>query len=121
MPYAPTTSKPLVSYTPMPSSALSATLLPSGTKPPDTVRTNHDITPELVQQYTRHVFEGRFTPLKLVVNGRKGRRVIAVLGSDRKHYRVLDMDFTKTGRKAEESSGSEDEGTQDEDVEMVGA
>ena len=88
------------------------------------------MTHELVRKYTRHVFEGRFTPLKLIVNGRKGRRVVVVLGSDRKHYRVLDMDFrsrktNETEGEAEGSSASESEsgsGTEeDEDVEMSGA
>jgi len=68
------------------------------------------------------VFEGRFTPLKLVVNGRKGRRVIVVLGSDRKHYRVLDMDFKKGGGGVDgesEESGADGEG--DGDVEMSDA
>jgi anaphase-promoting complex subunit 4 len=62
------------------------------------------------------VFEGRFTPLRLVVNGRKGRRVVVVLGSDRKHYRVLDLDFKK-GDEEDEASEGEEEG----DVEMGGA
>jgi anaphase-promoting complex subunit 4 len=98
-------------------------MLPQGVRAPDTVRTNHDITTDMVEQYTRHVFEGRFTPLRLVVNGRKGRRVVVVLGSDRKHYRVLDMDYRKTGKRVDESSGSEDdgEGDDDDDVEMGGA
>jgi anaphase-promoting complex subunit 4 len=84
----------------------------------------------MVHGFTRHVFEGRFTPLKLVVNGRKGRRVVVVLGSDRKHYRVLDMDFRKGGKRildeglAEGEGDSEEqggEGEEDEDVEMGGA
>jgi anaphase-promoting complex subunit 4 len=50
------------------------------------------------------------------VNGRKGKRAIVVLGSDRKHYRVLDMDFRKGGGGAE-SDGEDEEG----DVEMGGA
>lgn len=70
------------------------------------------------------MFEGRFTPLKLVVNGRKGRRVIVVLGSDRKHYRVLDMDFKKGGGAAD-AEGSEDEemsrADKDGDIEMIEA
>jgi anaphase-promoting complex subunit 4 len=69
----------------------------------------------MAAQYTRHVFEGRFTPLKLVVNGRKGRRVVVVLGSDRKHYRVLDLDF----KKGDDNEDKEGDG--DEDVEMGGA
>jgi anaphase-promoting complex subunit 4 len=72
----------------------------------------------MLLKHTRHVFEGRFTPLRLVVNGRKGRRVVVVLGSDRKHYRVLDLDFsekTKGGREGGEGGESSKE---DSDVEM---
>jgi len=72
------------------------------------------------------VFEGRFTPMKLVVNGRKGRRVIVALGDDRKHYRVLDMDYRM---KKDKEDGDEYSGTgteseaedRDGDVEMGGA
>jgi anaphase-promoting complex subunit 4 len=70
--------------------------------------------------HTKHVFERRFTPLKLVVNGRKGRRVAVVLGSDCKHYRVLDLDFrarTKEGLEVLEDGTSSDE---DSDVDMAG-
>lgn len=48
-----------------------------------------------------------------------------VLGSDRKHYRVLDMDFKKLGSKGQGEggeSGEESDGSGDgEDVEMSGA
>lgn len=67
--------------------------------------------------------------MKLIVNGRKGRRVVVVLGSDRKHYRVLDLDFRETKNKgekkegygAEEESGSSSGGDSDSDIEMGGA
>lgn len=68
----------------------------------------------MVDKHTRHVFERRFTPLKLVVNGRKGRRVVVVVGSDRKHYRVLDMDYRTGGEEVVE-------GDEEGDVEMVGS
>lgn len=80
-----------------------------------------------MRKHTRHVFEGRFSPLKLVVNGRKNRRVVVVLGRDRKHYRVLDLDFRKRKEKGEEegfegvSSDESGEGSGDDDVEMGGA
>jgi anaphase-promoting complex subunit 4 len=114
-----------VSYTPMPATTLAPTLLPNGAPPPTSLRTIVPVTMDMVTQCTRHVFEGRFTPLKLVVNGRKGRRVIVVLGSDRKHYRVLDMDFRKGGGQVD-GEGDSDEETEamedeDEDVEMGGA
>jgi anaphase-promoting complex subunit 4 len=61
----------------------------------------------------------------MIVNGRKGRRVIVVLGSDRKHYRVLDMDYWKDGRRVgdEEDGEGEGEGVEDAegDTEMGGA
>ena len=98
-------------------------LLPKGRPAPPSSRHTVTITSALTQKHTRHVFEGRFTPLRLVVNGRKGRRVIVVLGSDRKHYRVLDMDFKMKRTKGmgnegdgdAEGKGSESESDEDED------
>ncbi|KAF2026229.1 hypothetical protein EK21DRAFT_74700 [Setomelanomma holmii] len=109
-----TTAKQALTYTPIPHTSLQSHLLPTGTPVPSTHRPTTDLTHAQIQTCTRHVFEGRFTPLKLVVNGRKGRRVIVVLGSDRKHYRVLDMDFRKGG-KAEDGSGGESEDGEEED------
>jgi anaphase-promoting complex subunit 4 len=110
--------------------SVAATLLPDGVQLSASLRTTVSVTNEMIQLYTRHVFEGRFTPLKLVVNGRKGRRVIVVLGSDRKHYRVLDMDFRKGGGRIQDEGEGEEEDSDDEvggegneagDVEMGGA
>ncbi|KAF2124778.1 hypothetical protein P153DRAFT_350031, partial [Dothidotthia symphoricarpi CBS 119687] len=117
---------PLISYTPTPHPPHT---LPHGAPPPPSSRAKTHITPQIIEKHTRHVFEGRFTPLKLVVNGRKGRRVIVVLGSDRKHYRVLDMDFAarkEGGGEAEtgdvgESSEGEEGADRDGDVDMGGA
>ena len=118
----PYTSNSAVTYTPIPDPTLPSTLLPDGQRAPDSVRVNHDITPDMLDKYTRHVFEGRFTPLKLVVNGRRARRVVVVLGSDRKHYRVLDLDY-RSGAGGSEGGNEEGEreGDEDEDVEMGGA
>ncbi|KAH7406909.1 anaphase-promoting complex, cyclosome, subunit 4-domain-containing protein [Phaeosphaeria sp. MPI-PUGE-AT-0046c] len=127
IPYIPSTSPDIsaLNYAPMPANDVASTFLPGGTHSPESLRTSVLFTPEMITQYTRHVFEGRFTPLKLVVNGRKGRRVIVVLGSDRKHYRVLDMDFKKGGGRVEGEEESEDEegeeGEGNGDVEMEGA
>lgn len=101
----------IITYTPLPPTALSASLLPNGRPPAATSRQTIAITRDVVNKHTRHVFEGRFTPLKLVVNGRKNRRVIVVLGSDRKHYRVLDMDFkTRQGKGGKEGDGGAEAG-----------
>ena len=47
-----------------------------------------------------------WTPERLDVNGRKGRRVICVLAQDRFHYRVYDLDS---------SSETQDAGTEGSD------
>ncbi|KAH7066633.1 anaphase-promoting complex, cyclosome, subunit 4-domain-containing protein [Paraphoma chrysanthemicola] len=116
-------AKHSISYTPIPQPSLHSLLLPNGTPVSDSQHTNSiDISAAHVRKYTRHVFEGRFTPLKLVVNGRKGRRVVVVLGSDRKHYRVLDLDFRKRekgkreGEEGEEGSSDDDSGDGDGDT-----
>lgn len=152
LPYTPTTVSPmhkqhqqhqkeqLIYFTPISSpAAVPSCLLPQGKPVAHSSRQTIPVTPEDVEKYTRHVFEGRFTPLKLVVNGRKDRRVIVVLASDRKHYRILDMDYSvkKKRRKSKASadveddnddSGSDQNGHQgytsqhvDGDVEMGGA
>jgi anaphase-promoting complex subunit 4 len=92
----------------------SARLLPFGTAAPSSARRRVRIDTAAVETHTRHVFEARFTPLRLVVNGRRGRRVVVVLGSDKRHYRVLDLDYG-------EGAGEGEEGEDDGDVEMGGA
>jgi anaphase-promoting complex subunit 4 len=88
-----------------------ASLLPNTTAPSSssTAPSTLTLAPETLRSYTRHTFEPRFTPLKLIVNGRKGRRVVVVLGSDRKHYRVLDLDYKE--RKKTRGDAAENEGT----------
>jgi anaphase-promoting complex subunit 4 len=115
-----TSSKTVISYTPIDSAPA---LLPHGSPLPASNRAAIPITSDSIDQYTRHIFEGRFTPLKMIVNGRKGRRVIVVLGADRKHYRVLDMDYYKGGgRVGDEEDGEAEDGEDAEgDTEMDGA
>ncbi|KAF2466324.1 uncharacterized protein BDR25DRAFT_293734 [Lindgomyces ingoldianus] len=124
-PSPPTTAA--IPYTPL-SAPFHSYTLPTGTPAPATTRTTLPLSTSAITNYTKHVFEGRFMPLKLIVNGRKGRRVVVVLGDDRKHYRILDLDFRGKkegdqhmgGRMGEdENSVSEDE--EDSDVEMAGA
>ncbi|KAL5115682.1 hypothetical protein ACEQ8H_006394 [Pleosporales sp. CAS-2024a] len=130
LPYTPDTLKSALrlEYTPLPAHVVAQTLLPDGVEvkgegegedePGGSMRVKHCVSMDMVQRYTRHVFKGRFRPLKLIVNGRKGRRVIVVLGSDCKHYRVLDMDYKRTGAGADETSGSEEEDDDDNDNHM---
>jgi anaphase-promoting complex subunit 4 len=109
-----------IPYTLLSPSVHASLTLPHGSPAPLSSRTIFPITSEAVKTHTKHVFERRFTPLKLVVNGRKGRRVAVVLGSDCKHYRVLDLDFrarAKEGVEVLEDGTSSDE---DSDIEMVG-
>lgn len=48
-----------------------------------------------LQPFVRHTFAAsdRFKPLRLEINGRKGRRVVCVLAEDLRHYRIFDLDF----------------------------
>jgi anaphase-promoting complex subunit 4 len=114
-----TKSDKIVTYPCLSSNMVRSTLLPGGHALPGSAHHTINLTAEMLSKHTRHVFEGRFTPLRLIVNGRKGRRVVVVLGSDRKHYRVLDLDFSeKIKREGEEDGESSEE---DSDVEMGGA
>ena len=65
----------------------------------------HPFDPELLPHYLRHTFgkNSGFAPERLEVNGRKGRRVVCVLGQDRLHYKIFDLDSS-----AEEDSGNEE-------------
>ncbi|KAF2737222.1 hypothetical protein EJ04DRAFT_488639 [Polyplosphaeria fusca] len=91
--------------------AVNANLLPLGSAPRH--RSMHALDAATCRRCTLHVFEGRFQPVRMVVNGREGRRVVLVLGADGKHYRVLDLDY------AEGSEGGS-EGGGEGDVEMGG-
>jgi anaphase-promoting complex subunit 4 len=112
----------LITYSPPTPAGTDASprLLPFGSAAPASLRHRVRIDAAAVRAHTRHVFEAHFTPLRLVVNGRKGRRVVVVLGSDRRHYRVLDLDYGE--ERARDVDGEEEEGEEEEgDVEMGGA
>ena len=105
-----------VTYHTLPAAEHAKHLLPTGSAPAASSRRTTDLTPTLVQQYTIHVFEqeARFSPSKLVVNGRKGRRVVVVLAKDGKHYRVLDLDYPS--QREEEEEEEEEEGETEVEV-----
>lgn len=48
-----------------------------------------------LQPYTKHVFavSDGFKPAKIEVNGRKNRRICAVLGEGGRQMRIYDLDF----------------------------
>lgn len=83
-----------VQYTTVPASSHASTFLPGGSAVPPSMRNVVEVSRSQVHSLAVHVFEAeaRFSPSKLVVNGRTGRRVVIVLAQDGKHYRVLDMD-----------------------------
>ena len=111
---------PALSYRTLSAAETADRLLPTGTAPAAASRTVAEFTPAQLQQYTIHVFEreGRFTPTRLVVNGRKGRRVVVVLAEDGKHYRVLDLDYPS--QREEEEGETEVEVGEDGDTVMSG-
>ncbi|ORY05896.1 anaphase-promoting complex, cyclosome, subunit 4-domain-containing protein [Clohesyomyces aquaticus] len=88
-----------LSYTPLPPSLLPLGSPNSRPLPTSSHTPTLTLSPDALRTLTLHTFERRFAPLKLVVNGRKGRRVVVVLGEDRKHYRVLDLDFRENGKE----------------------
>jgi anaphase-promoting complex subunit 4 len=70
------------------------------------------ITEENLVDYSRHHFsvDDGFTPEKIEVNGRKGRRVVCVLGADRLHYKMFDLDSAvDTAAEAEDEEEEADE------------
>ena len=61
--------------------------------------------PNVASEYTWQEFpEGvSWTPERMEVNGRKGRRAICVLAQDRFHYRVYDLDGSSGGDVVQDS------------------
>ncbi|KAJ4364769.1 hypothetical protein N0V95_000717 [Ascochyta clinopodiicola] len=119
-PYQQPESHTPVRYTTLPATSHKSTLLPAGTAAPPSSRRVVEISHAQIESLTKHVFdaEARFTPSKLVVNGRKGRRVVVVLAEDAKHYRVLDMDYPSERAEGEEEE-RETEGEVGEDGDTV--
>lgn len=71
--------------------------------------------PDIASEYTWLKFpEGvSWTPERIEVNGRKGRRAICVLAQDRFRYRVYDIDIPSG------DDGVRDIGTDDSDEIMI--
>ena len=105
-----------IAYTTIPAAKMGEHVLPLGTPPTHAERNTSTVSAREVQQYTIHVFEreARFSPARLVVNGRKGRRVIVVLAQDGKHYRVLDLDYPSQHKEEGEMEGEVGEGVDGE-------
>ncbi|CAI6336371.1 unnamed protein product [Periconia digitata] len=79
------------------------------------------LSPPDIESLTKHVFTPRFSPLKIVVNGRKGRRVLCVVGEDRRHVSVLDLDYREGDERLDDDDDDSDEGIEgDGDVVMGG-
>ena len=85
---------------------------------PQGERASHDIRAADIHVFSRHFFpattEAGFVPEKLEVNGRKGRRVVCVLGRDRLHYRIFDLD----GEAEDGTEGGEEEEEEADDDAM---
>ncbi|KAL9616781.1 MAG: hypothetical protein Q9160_008378 [Pyrenula sp. 1 TL-2023] len=75
------------------------------------------------QPYIRHEFgtqDLQRRPMKMAVNGRKGRRAVVVLEQDGMRYTVFDIDSGAPDEANNNENGEAEEGEQDEDMEMVG-
>ncbi|TKA59838.1 hypothetical protein B0A49_11528 [Cryomyces minteri] len=75
-----------------------------------------------LRPYIHHTFPAaeRFVPEKLAVNGRKHRRAVCVLGRDRRHYKVFDLDNTEDGMEFSEIATEETTGREGRDTFMSG-
>ena len=109
-----------IPYTTCLSSATAQHILPTGSPISSLKKDTTHISLAAVQTYTIHVFASgeRFVPHKIVVNGRKERRVVVVLARDGKHYRVLDLEYP--GQRGEDGDGEgflEEDGFLDRDGE----
>lgn len=108
-PTGPTPSSSPLTYNPLSATDVANSLLPTGTAPAERSKKAVKLSPAGVRRYTIHAFEReeRFRPERLVVNGRRERRVVVVLARDGRHYRVLDLDCARLRR--EEGGGEEGE------------
>lgn len=60
----------------------------------------------------RHTFPKglSWTPERLEVNGRKGRRVVCVVAQDKIHYRIFDLDTPQVSSSADDGGERDDTG-----------
>ncbi|KAI4248912.1 MAG: hypothetical protein L6R40_000924 [Gallowayella cf. fulva] len=76
-----------------------------------------DLTkPNEVSLHAVHQFPAgkMWTPQKLEINGRKGRRMVCVLAEDRHHYRQFDLDSLATSH--DKTAGDDENGHHDADM-----
>jgi hypothetical protein len=68
------------------------------------------LTNDKVKEQSCHTFDSLFSPVRLEINGRKGRRVVCALSNDRNRYKIYDLDSDATsdhdGEAAPMSEGS---------------
>lgn len=91
--------------------ALMSLQLPNGAPPKDHQHLDLS-TFEKIQPHIKHIFPSteRFTPIKMDVNGRQDRRVVCVIGEDRRHYKIFDLDHSAEEEQASFATGAtEDE------------
>ncbi|KAF2815774.1 uncharacterized protein BDZ99DRAFT_505466 [Mytilinidion resinicola] len=80
--------------------------------------------PARLKPYIKHIFANDgFEPEEIVVNGRKDRRVVAVLEKARRRVRVLDLGYREDENKKREGDGGTEDVEDSEsasDVDMMG-
>lgn len=93
----------------------------SSTPQPGTPITSLDISDDSIYaSLVKHAFPAsgpKAKPVRMDVNGRKGRRAVCVLYGDGSRYDVLDIDGAV--EEEEEEEGEEGEGEQEEDHTML--
>ena len=79
-------------------------------------------THDAMKHYIQHTFPTgpAWTPERIEVNGRKGRRAICVVAQDRMHYRIYDLDPPKADDGVDSGgAGDPNEATADDDGHMA--
>ncbi|MCJ1435652.1 hypothetical protein MMC27_005027 [Xylographa pallens] len=73
-------------------------------------------THDAIKQYIQHTFPSgsSWTPERIEVNGRKGRRAVCVVAQDRTHYRIYDLDPPKVEDSLGSGGGGLNEATADD-------
>ncbi|MCJ1284818.1 hypothetical protein MMC26_004155 [Xylographa opegraphella] len=78
-------------------------------------------TQDAMKHYIQHTFPSgsSWTPERIEVNGRKGRRAVCVVAQDRTRYRIYDLDPPKAEDGLDGAGAGSNEGTADYDIHMT--
>jgi anaphase-promoting complex subunit 4 len=101
IPYKPSSPKVVPEWAYLPLTALPQDIqMPTGSARQRENQYDFDDL-DALDSYIKHTFlpEDGFNPVRIEINGRKGRRTCAVLGDDSRKLRIFDLDYTEDEAK----------------------